>query len=100
MIVSGDATPPIGGLPKIRFVEGVCGFQGPTDKKSSERLKALSYLEGTCSGGEFVVSKARETLRYANKRSKSGTIVYIERVTQGKSSGLCWSINVPARGIV
>jgi hypothetical protein len=42
MIVSGDATPPIGGLHKIRFVEGVCGFQGPADEKSSERLNAFS----------------------------------------------------------
>jgi len=32
MIVSGDATPPIGGLQKIRFVGGVCGFQGPTNE--------------------------------------------------------------------
>jgi hypothetical protein len=89
MIVSGDATPPIGGMQKLRFVEGVWGFQGPTDEKSSDRLKALSDLEETCSGGEFVVSKARETLRYADKRSKSGIMVHIERVTQGKSSGLC-----------
>jgi hypothetical protein len=90
MIVPGDATPPIGGLQKF-VLSKVCGFQAPTDEKSSERLKALSDLEGTCSGGEFVVCKARETFRYANKRSKSGIKFYIERDTQGKSSGLCWS---------
>ena len=32
-------------------------------------VKSLSHLEGTCSGGEFVVSIAGDTLRYANKRS-------------------------------
>jgi hypothetical protein len=63
MIVTGDATPPIGGLPKIRFVQCVCGFQGPADEKSSERLKTVSDVEVTCSGGELVVPKASETLR-------------------------------------
>jgi hypothetical protein len=63
MFVPGDATPPIGVLEKIRFVIGRCGIQGPADEKSSECLRALSNVEGTFSGGELVVSKARETLR-------------------------------------
>src|ERR1700680_288686 len=79
---------------KNSFCRTCVRFQRPTEEKSTERLKALSDLEGTCSGGEFIVSKAGETLRYANKTSKSGIMVYIERATHGKSSGLCWSVNV------
>ena len=46
-----------------------------------------SDLEGNCSDGEFIVSKAK-------------IMVYIERVPQGKSSGLCGSTPVRGRGIV
>jgi hypothetical protein len=76
MIASGDATTPLGGLQKIRFVDVVCGFRARTDQKSSERPNAFADLEGTDSGGEFVVCWARETLRYANTTSKSGALVY------------------------
>jgi len=69
MIVSGDAIPPIRGLQKIRFVDGGCGFQGTVDEKSREYLKAISYPEGTCSGGEFVMSMAGEAIRYADNKS-------------------------------